>query len=82
MFQVDWPERGTFDLQTIYQVKNAVFRKPGHPDQVPDIVTWQNLVEDPPPWLKAFLPPPLRTSTQVFTLRDGEEWKPRPGVTP
>lgn len=38
-FQVGCPEGGTFDLQTIYQVKNVVFGKPGHPDLVPYIVT-------------------------------------------
>lgn len=28
----------------------------GHPDQVPYRVVWRNLVEDPPHWVKAFLP--------------------------
>ena len=29
----------------------------GHPDQVPYILAWQDMMENPPPWLKPFLPP-------------------------
>ena len=36
-----------------------IFRdKPdGHSDQVPYILIWQDMIENPPPWLKPFLPP-------------------------
>ena len=48
-FRVGWPPIGTFDLQMIKAVEGRVFR-PGflrHLDQVPYIVTWKTLVEDP-----------------------------------
>jgi len=50
-FRVGWPPIGTFDLQVIKAVKERIFR-PGslwHPSQVPYIVTWKHLVEDPSP---------------------------------
>ena len=39
-----------------------IFRdKPdGHPDQVPNILILQDMIENPPPWLKLFLPPKAR----------------------
>lgn len=54
-FDVGWPREGTFHLQ----VKAVIFRnKPdSHPDQVPCILVWQDMIENPPPWLKPFLPP-------------------------
>ena len=56
-FSVGWPREGTFHLPTILQVKAVIFRdKPdGHPDQVPYILVWQDMSENPPPWLKPFL---------------------------
>ena len=58
-FDVGWPREGTFHLPIILQVKAVIFRdKPdGHPDQVPYILVWQDMIENPPPWLKPFLPP-------------------------
>ena len=49
-FRVAWLPIGIFNLQVIKAVEERVFR-PGslrHPDQVPYIVTWKNLVEDLP----------------------------------
>lgn len=58
-FSVGWPPEGTFDLPTIHRVRDIVSQpKKGHPNQLPYIITWQDLVEDPPYWLKPFLPPP------------------------
>ena len=48
-FGVGWLPVGTFDLQVIKAVEERVFR-PGslrHSAQVPYIVTWKDLVEDP-----------------------------------
>ncbi|CAD7690163.1 unnamed protein product [Nyctereutes procyonoides] len=58
-FDVGWPREGTFHLPVILQVKAVIFRdKPdGHSDQVPYILIWQDMSENPPPWLKPFLPP-------------------------
>lgn len=55
-FKVGWPPEGTFDLTVIFAVKHLVFQKPGgHPDQVPYIIVWQDLVQDPPPWVKPWV---------------------------
>ena len=56
-FGVGWLPIGTFNLQVIIAVEERVFR-PGssrHPNQVPYIVTWKNLMEN-------LLPPPLDKS--------------------
>nr|XP_040128213.1 uncharacterized protein LOC101955775 [Ictidomys tridecemlineatus] len=56
---VGWPKEGTFNLDLILQVKSQVFIQgpQGHPDQVPYIVTWENLASDPPLWVAPFSPP-------------------------
>lgn len=56
-FRVGWPEEGTFDLPTIFRIKDLVCGRPGHPNQVPYITTWQTLVESRPEWLAPLLPP-------------------------
>ena len=76
-----WPTEGTFHLPTILALMEKIFvpGKEGHPDQVPYIVTWKNLVKDPPNWLKPFLPPPL--PMQVLTVKaaiDGEDKEKKP----
>jgi hypothetical protein len=52
----------------------VIFDKPGHPDQVPYIVTWQILVEDPPDWLKLLLLP-RSPKPAILTLQEDEQWK-------
>lgn len=49
-FNVGWPKEGTFNITILLQVKEQIFSRgpQGHPDQVPYIVVWENLVEDPP----------------------------------
>ncbi|XP_045353041.1 uncharacterized protein LOC123607615 [Leopardus geoffroyi] len=57
-FNVGWPPEGTFDLPTIHRVRSIISQpKMGHLDQLPYIITWQDLVEDPASWLKPFLAP-------------------------
>ena len=58
-FEVGWPLQGTFHLPVILQVKSLIFRdkSDGHPDQVPYILAWQDMIKNPPPWLKPFSPP-------------------------
>ena len=56
-FGVGWPPEGAFDLSLIAAVRRIVFQEEGgHPDQIPYIVTWQNLVQFPPPWVKPWTP--------------------------
>ena len=72
-FRVGWPPVETFNLEVIKAVEERVF-KPGsfgHPDQVPYIVIWKNLVEHfPPPPMGAFLS--LRPTSQVVAVRKKE----------
>ena len=50
-FHVGWPSESTFDLGTVHQVRDIIFRlRIGHPDQAP-----------PPPWVKPFF-----ASTGIF----------------
>ncbi|XP_035306632.1 uncharacterized protein LOC118239699 [Cricetulus griseus] len=58
-FDVGWPRDGTFNPQTIFQIKEKIMDPGphGHPDQVAYIVTWEALVQDPPPWVRPFLHP-------------------------
>ena len=60
-FDVGWPREGTFNPQIIQAVKERVLTPgpAGHPDQTPYILAWQDLLRNPPEWLKPFvLAPP------------------------
>ena len=50
-FDVGWPPEGTLDLIVISAVKHVVMqRKAGsQPNQVPYILIWENLAQDPHP---------------------------------
>ena len=56
-FQVGWPPEGTFQPSIIPVVKEKVLAPDawGHPSQVPYVMVWQDLIEDPPKWLKSFV---------------------------
>ncbi|XP_058436982.1 uncharacterized protein LOC131424380 [Marmota monax] len=64
-FNTSWPAEGTFNTDLIFQVKTRIFTHGphGHPDQIPYIVTWEDLASNPPPWVAPFSPPkpPLRS---------------------
>ena len=55
----------------------------GHPDQAPYILVWENLVKDPPVWLKPFIHnPPSASVPQVLVVEapeeeDHEAWESR-----
>ena len=75
-FQVGWPPEGTFSLPVIQAVKeNITAPDPlGHPDQAPYILVWENLVEDPPVWLKPFIHnPPSASVPQALVLEASKE---------
>nr|XP_040127527.1 pollen-specific leucine-rich repeat extensin-like protein 2 isoform X2 [Ictidomys tridecemlineatus] len=72
-FGVGWPPGGSFYSPLIRKVRDIVFQ-PGphsHPDQQPYILTWQDLCESPPPWVKSFLvPAPAPTpSPTILSLK-------------
>ena len=73
-FGVGWPREGTSHLPIILQVKTVIFRdKPdGHPDQVPYILAWQDMTENPPPRLKPFLSPKAGP-TEILALRKAKK---------
>ena len=56
-FQVGWPPEGTFQPSIIRVVKEKVMAPDpwGHPGQVPYVMVLQDLIEDPPKWLKPFV---------------------------
>lgn len=55
---VDSPRDGTFYPKIIDKVKSLVFQpgEHGYPDQEAYIVVWQALSDNPPSWVKPFLP--------------------------
>ncbi|CAD7679612.1 unnamed protein product [Nyctereutes procyonoides] len=59
-------------------VKSVIFRDKldGHSDQVPYILIWQDMIKNPPPWLKPFLPP-RAGPTEILAL-----WKARKETDP
>ena len=85
-FDVGWPQEGTFNPQIIQAVKERVLTPSpaGHPDQTPYILVWQDLVRNPPEWLKPFVlappkPPrpssltPTSPSPQVLVMKASKE---------
>lgn len=65
-FGVGWPVDGTLDLTIISLVFNKIFNpRTGHPDQQPYILVWQDLAQNPPPWVRPFLPPQNRSTILV-----------------
>ena len=88
-FDVRWPQEGTFNPQIIQAVKERVLTPSpaGHPDQTPYILVWQDLVRNPPEWLKPFVlapskppepprpssPTPTSLNPQVLVMKASEE---------
>lgn len=75
-FQVGWPLEGTFSLPVIQAVKEKIMAPDprGHLDQAPYILVWENLVEDPPVWLKPFIHnPPSASVPQVLVMETSRE---------
>ncbi|XP_060252303.1 uncharacterized protein LOC132657496 isoform X3 [Ovis aries] len=85
-FDVGWPQEGTFNPQIIQAVKERVLTPSpaGHPDQTPYILVWQDLVRNPPEWLKPFVlappkpprpssPTPTSPSPQALVMKASEE---------
>ena len=85
-FDVRWPQEGTFNPQIIQAVKERVLTPSpaGHPDQTPYILVWQDLVRNPPEWLKPFVlappkpprpssPTPTSPSPQVLVMKASKE---------
>ena len=52
----------------ISRTKDMIFGKSGHPDQIPYIVTWEDFIAHPAPWLKLFISTGLIKKT-IFALQ-------------
>ncbi|XP_073856232.1 uncharacterized protein [Macaca fascicularis] len=63
------PGHGLLTERT-YQVKATVMDPGphGHPDQVAYIITWEDLVRNPPSWVKPFLHPPSPSQSTLLAL--------------
>jgi hypothetical protein len=51
-FDVGWPAEGNFDLPIAYQVERVIMGWPGHPDQIPFILTWIEILSEKTSWLQ------------------------------
>ena len=75
-FQVGWPPEGTFQPSIIQTVKGKIMAPDpwGHPGQVPYVMVWQDLVENPPKWLKPFVHKlPSSSNSQVLVMETPPE---------
>ncbi|XP_073924622.1 protein-L-isoaspartate O-methyltransferase domain-containing protein 1 isoform X1 [Castor canadensis] len=88
-FGVGWPIQGSLSLDLITKVKAVIFQPDnrGHPDQVPYILVWEDLVRNPPPWLTVFLTHPSSSApgaktpvTPALVIKE-EEKLPLPTLT-
>ena len=80
-FNVGWPPEGTFDVSTVRRVWEIIFRpQSGHPDQVPYILVWEDLIVSPTPWIQPFSPPQAAAATEVLVAE--EKKKPPAGPCP
>lgn len=54
---VGWPPEGTFELEIIKAVKKVVFQSEPHEhlNQQPYIMVWEDLSQNPPPWVKPWV---------------------------
>ena len=70
-FRVGWPPEGIFQPSIIQAVKEKIMAPDpwGHLGQVPYVMVWQDLMENPPKWLKPFVhKPPSSSNSQVLVM--------------
>ncbi|XP_073649783.1 uncharacterized protein [Tursiops truncatus] len=70
-FQIGWPPEGSFLLDKIKLLKSKIFNidPHGHPDQVPYVLVWEDLILSPPPWFRPFV---SSTGTSAHTSAASE----------
>ncbi|XP_052048830.1 uncharacterized protein LOC127692485 [Apodemus sylvaticus] len=73
-FNVGWPPEGTYYLSVIFKTKEIISGRPERQDQVSYIITWLDLVQDPPKWLKPWLPRQQPSAT-ILVLENREKRK-------
>ena len=79
-----WPTKGTFCLPIIAKVKARTLLpgKEGHPDQVPYILVWQDLVENPPPWMSPFFSSGSCKILAAHSMYPTRPWTPSAPLCP
>ncbi|XP_033072348.1 uncharacterized protein LOC117086841 [Trachypithecus francoisi] len=84
VFGVGWPPEGTFCLPIITKVKTKIFLpgRSGHPDQIPYTLVWQDLVEDPLPWLIPFVLAPEPCKALVTRPAENSQRQKIPSAPP
>uniref|UniRef100_A0A674JJ24 CCHC-type domain-containing protein n=1 Tax=Terrapene triunguis TaxID=2587831 RepID=A0A674JJ24_9SAUR len=78
-FGVEWPEGGTLK-PGIVQAVHSIVTRDGHWDQYPYIDIWQDLVANPPPWLKPC--PPVKKSCLQAVIPSAPDPMPPPPLYP
>nr|AGP25479.1 gag protein [Mus caroli] len=82
-FGVGWPPEGAFNLPLIFAVRRIVFQEVGgHPDQVPYVIVWQDLVYNPPPWVKPWAAGPSGMTVAVAETKSTPPKPARPSADP
>ncbi|XP_012494111.1 PREDICTED: uncharacterized protein LOC105805718 isoform X2 [Propithecus coquereli] len=51
-FGVGWPPEGSTQIPLANRVQAVIFGNPGHPDQIPYIQIWSDILADNPRWLR------------------------------
>ncbi|XP_045386557.1 uncharacterized protein LOC123629763 [Lemur catta] len=51
-FGVGWPPEGSYQRSLAARVQTVVYGNPGHPDQIPYIQIWNDILADNPRWLR------------------------------
>lgn len=51
-FGVGWPPEGSYQRSLAARVQTVVYGNPGHPDQIPYIQIWSDILADNPQWLR------------------------------
>ena len=71
---VGWPPEGTFDLRTVRRLRDIIIR-PGseHPEQIPYILVWEDLIISPTRWIKHCIPPQEEAATEIPVAEEQEE---------
>ena len=78
-FNIGWPPEGTLDLRTVWRVREIILRpRSGHPDQVPYILVWEDLIVSPTPWIQPVLPPQAAAATEILLAEE----KKKPPAAP
>nr|KAF6279144.1 hypothetical protein mMyoMyo1_010187 [Myotis myotis] len=78
-FQVGWPDAGSFDMTTAYRVHHVIYDCPGHPDQIPYIQVWVDVLSEKPQWMRACLPRGKLGQRQTILLAGPQKRKGSPG---